>query len=298
MNKIGILTLSLALLGCGENQNSSQSSNTTSQSTATTSTSLSLRSLNQSQTCQYNFDATQQDYDNWNNQNSGYMPITIFPIIDGQKFSFSVLPFTEEEFSYISYISTTKAQLSGTNNDGDFTLPKSGIIALEMQLKVPKKLSENSSYISDISLRAITGNGYTVDSNFGFQSGTYDPDFGENPSNLNYSLSSRLSDGTGPTSTYFQYINMTNNPISYQRLGIYINQESKQVGFILNGIDKGYQSNLPAILENISFNVRSGVAIEFDPENEQKFSSELITDRNALQFTYPQGTTDICGNII
>ncbi|MDW8490487.1 DUF4882 family protein, partial [Acinetobacter sp. OYA S30] len=25
---------------------------------------------------------------------------------------------------------------------------------------------------------------------------------------------------------------------------------------------------------------------------------ELITDRNALQFNYPQGTTDICGNAI
>ncbi|MVM93266.1 DUF4882 domain-containing protein, partial [Acinetobacter baumannii] len=25
---------------------------------------------------------------------------------------------------------------------------------------------------------------------------------------------------------------------------------------------------------------------------------ELITDRNALQFNYPQGTTDMCGNAI
>ncbi|HFX6246233.1 DUF4882 domain-containing protein [Acinetobacter baumannii] len=27
-------------------------------------------------------------------------------------------------------------------------------------------------------------------------------------------------------------------------------------------------------------------------------SNELITDRNALQFNYPQGTTDMCGNAI
>ncbi|HFF4184365.1 TPA: DUF4882 family protein, partial [Acinetobacter baumannii] len=25
---------------------------------------------------------------------------------------------------------------------------------------------------------------------------------------------------------------------------------------------------------------------------------ELITDRNALKFNYPQGTTDMCGNAI
>ncbi|HFG6966169.1 DUF4882 family protein [Acinetobacter baumannii] len=27
-------------------------------------------------------------------------------------------------------------------------------------------------------------------------------------------------------------------------------------------------------------------------------SNKLITDRNALQFNYPQGTTDMCGNTI
>ncbi|EXG11444.1 hypothetical protein J697_2038 [Acinetobacter baumannii 14216] len=30
----------------------------------------------------------------------------------------------------------------------------------------------------------------------------------------------------------------------------------------------------------------------------QEWSNELITDRNALQFNYPQGTTDMCGNAI
>ncbi|NUF53788.1 DUF4882 family protein, partial [Acinetobacter seifertii] len=30
----------------------------------------------------------------------------------------------------------------------------------------------------------------------------------------------------------------------------------------------------------------------------QELSNELITDRNALQFSYPQGTTDMCGNAL
>ncbi len=30
----------------------------------------------------------------------------------------------------------------------------------------------------------------------------------------------------------------------------------------------------------------------------RELSSELITDRNALQFSYPQGTTDMCGNAL
>ncbi len=46
---------------------------------------------------------------------------------------------------------------------------------------------------------------------------------------------------------------MTNNSNEYQRLGMYINQNTKQVGFIVNGVDQGYQSTLPAPLENIRF---------------------------------------------
>ncbi|NUG52307.1 DUF4882 family protein, partial [Acinetobacter lactucae] len=80
--------------------------------------------------------------------------------------------------------------------------------------------------------------------------------------------------------------------------GIYINQNTKQVGFILNGVDQGYQSTLPAPLENIRFSASSGISIYSNQLFGQEFSNELITDRNALQFSYPQGTTDICGNAI
>lgn len=83
--------------------------------------------------------------------------------------------------------------------------------------------------------------------------GTYDPDFGENPARLSYSVAYRLSDETGPDSRYSKGQNMTNNANGYQRLGIYINQNTKQVGFIINGVDQGYKSTLPAPLENIRF---------------------------------------------
>ncbi|MCU4379429.1 DUF4882 domain-containing protein [Acinetobacter haemolyticus] len=302
MKKIGILTLSLALLGCGENQNSSQSSSTTSQSTATTSTSLSLRSLNQSQTCQYNFDATQQDFDAWNNQNPGYAPLTSFPIIDGQKFGFIVSSMPIDEEAYSDYLAVSKAQLSSINDNdqGDHILPTTGIIAFEMQLKIPTPPpTVDSSYMSSFLVKGITNNGYAIRSDFGFQSGTYDPDFGENPPNLVYSLRYQLSDGTGPTTVgYYKNIKVTTNTNDYQRLGIYINQLTRQVGFILNGVDQGYQSTLPAALENIGFNLFSSILMYSNYLDGQELSSELITDRNALQFTYPQGTTDICGNII
>ncbi|APR70527.1 DUF4882 family protein [Acinetobacter haemolyticus] len=302
MKKIGILTLSLALLGCGENQNSSQSSSTTSQSTATTSTSLSLRSLNQSQTCQYNFDATQQDFDAWNLQNPGYIPITSFPIIDSQKFGFIVSSMAIDEEAHSDYLAVSKAQLSSINDNsqGDHILPATGIIAFEMQLKIPTPPpTVDSSYMSSFLVTGITNNGYAIRSGFGFQSGTYDPDFGENPPDLTYSLRYQLSDGTGPTTVdFYKNTKVTSNTNNYQRLGIYINQLTRQVGFIFNGVDQGYQSTLPAALENIGFNISSSIWMYSNYLDGQELSSELITDRNALQFTYPQGTTDICGNII
>lgn len=92
MKKLSIFALNLALLGCGENQNGSQQNAISTQSTAPPSSSFSLRSFSQPQTCQYNFDATQQDYDAlWNNQNSEYL-MGIFPAINGQKFSLTVAP--------------------------------------------------------------------------------------------------------------------------------------------------------------------------------------------------------------
>ncbi|MCH7336807.1 DUF4882 family protein [Acinetobacter sp. NIPH 2699] len=326
MKKIGILTLSLALLGCGENQNNSQS-DTTPQSRGATSTSLSLRSLNQSQTCQYNFDATQEDYDNlWNNQNSDYL-MGIFPNINGQKFSLTVAPpyfsINDPEygtFNYLQYLATSKARFYSAINSpyfpylqdglGDFNLPATGILALEMQLDIPGAPlnggyygKPGSSYFSDINFNGITENGYVVRSGYSFMAGSADPDFGENPPSVLFMLSYPNSDDTEYTSVAYYYNKMTDYQSKYHRLGIYINQNTKQVGFIINGVDQGYQGTLPAPLKNIGFDIRSSVGSDKDGTFSDKlagleFSSELITDRNALQFTYPQGTTDICGNNI
>ena len=65
------------------------------------------------------------------------------------------------------------------------------------------------------------------------------PDFGENPARLSYSVAYRISDNSGPDNPYYKGQNMTNSSNGYQRLGMYINQNTKRVGFILNGVDQG-----------------------------------------------------------
>lgn len=259
-------------------------------------------SLNSTPVCQYNFDVTQEDFDLWNNEYPEF-PKKIFPLITGQKFSFKLEPRPESEYGNLDYIAISKASLNSTNDIGDFILPHTGIIAFEMELKVPtialgNSSFGNSSYISGIGFIGVTNNGYSVRSSYGFDMGTYDPDFGENPPRLTYSVAYRLSDNSGPDNPYYKSQNMTNNINEYQRLGIYINQNTRQVGFIFNGVDQGYKSTLPAPLENISFSVLSSISIYSEQSFTRELSNELITDRNALQFSYPQGTTDMCGNAI
>jgi hypothetical protein len=253
--------------------------------------------------CQYNFDSTQEDYELWNNEYPDF-PKKIFPSINGQKFGFTVEPTPESEYGYVDYIATSKVNLNPTNDIGDLTIPHTGIIAFEMELKLPTSAFGSSSfgnstyYSSSIRFSGVTNNGYTVRSNYWFDMGGYDPDFGENPARLNYSVAYRLSDNSGPDNPYYKGQNMTNSSNGYQRLGMYINQNTKQIGFIINGVDQGYQSTLPAPLENISFSASSSVGIYSNQLFGQELSNELITDRNALQFAYPQGTTDMCGNAI
>lgn len=49
---------------------------------------------------------------------------------------------------------------------------------------------------------------------------------------------------------------MTDNTNEYQRLGVYINQDTNQVGFISNGVDEGYQFKLPGALQKIALQLR------------------------------------------
>ncbi|EXE96899.1 DUF4882 family protein [Acinetobacter baumannii] len=254
-------------------------------------------SLNSTPVCKYNFDATQEDYDLLNTQDPDRPPMKIFPLINGQKFGFKVEPVTEDNYGYLDYNAKSKAKVNSTSYEGDFLLPNKGIVAFEMELKVPTLSSSSSSYSADISFNGVTDNNYTIRSNYHFDIGAHDFEFGENPPRLYHSVSSEVGDYE-LIDSYFKNKQMTDNTNEYQRLGVYINQDTNQVGFISNGVDEGDQSTLPAPLENIRFFVSSDISIDAEQLFGQELSNELITDRNALQFNYPQGTTDICGNAI
>ncbi|MGE8609762.1 MAG: DUF4882 family protein, partial [Acinetobacter baumannii] len=128
--------------------------------------------------------------------------------------------------------SLNKAKMNSTSYEGDFLLPNKGIVAFEMELKVPTLSSSTSPYSADISFNGITDNNYTIRSNYHFN------------------------------------------------------------------IDERYQFKLPGTLQKVAFSMNGNLNILSTNLFGQELYNELITDRNALQFSYPQGTTDMCGNAI
>ncbi len=64
--------------------------------------------------------------------------------------------------------SLNKAKMNSTSYEGDFLLPNKGIVAFEMELKVPTLSSSTSPYSADISFNGITDNNYTIRSNYHF----------------------------------------------------------------------------------------------------------------------------------
>lgn len=89
-------------------------------------------------------------------------------------------------------------------------------------------------------------------------------------------------------------------PNASNRFGVYINKQTKQVGYILNGVNKGYQWSYTNPITELSFMIASGFDgfLSTSTKLNQEVSIELITDSEKLEYSYPTGTTDICGTML
>lgn len=108
------------------------------------------------------------------------------------------------------------------------------------------------------------------------------------------------SDGTG----YLTFLSAArnSNPIQIPadgkvRVGLYVNQNTKQVGYIINGMNYGY-TNLT--MENkLKYMSYTGVINQDHFANSaltgKTVGLKLVTDKSKIQFTYPTGAKDICG---
>lgn len=100
----------------------------------------------------------------------------------------------------------------------------------------------------------------------------------------------------GPSNTYTQNLNNLNS----FRLGVYINKQTKQIGLIVNGQNQGYLWNINGSYQNLEFALISEYKNFLSDSSNlgKEISIEVISDHSSLQYAYPTGTTDICGNTI
>lgn len=209
------------------------------------------------------------------------------------------------------YMAASSGGLNGylmNNGTGDKILPSSGILAFEVE--IPKFILSkptNGEVEVDIML-------FSKDSvNQGVLSGLIYLHSGYNNVSV-YSENARVGGFLGGGSYTMNNGQMIiNNPSvtlpftgaalplnSNYRVGIYLNQNSKQLGLIVNGVNKGYVFNYEKSLLNLGVILGLTTARLTTTDNvlNQEVKLSLITDKNELQFTYPTGTKDICGNTI
>ncbi|WP_252511570.1 DUF4882 family protein [Acinetobacter colistiniresistens] len=84
------------------------------------------------------------------------------------------------------------------------------------------------------------------------------------------------------------------------KVGIYINQSTQQVGYIINGINYGYLNiNLQNAITSLGYS--AGINQNNNTGSlliGKSVGLQLITDHSNMQLTYPTGAKDICGNTI
>jgi len=229
--------------------------------------------------CTYNFDATQAEI------STVYPGFEKFPIVSGQSTGLSLSATSK------MYVAANSQALQGKVNV--IIPPQSGIFAYEYKFKVPSVLLPNSEQIMtypNFAEGAYAGGKYQLIAMY-----TNHLQGSANPNSVAFIVGSTKDGSTG-----LLEIPVSNTADGYQYIGFYVNQDTKQVGVIFNGINKGYISNHVDKIQGLTFtNGYSYFGLDAtSPNIGLSQSIELITDKTKFKFLYPSGAKDICGNTI
>ncbi|MFN3073182.1 DUF4882 family protein [Acinetobacter sp. TY2] len=240
-------------------------------------------SVNSWSACTYAFDSTQAEFNEINNNPN----LEFFPISSGQKHSMNLIagtaPSPKTGYGYMAQSSAFINNKKLGIKDGDKDIFGTGVVAYEYKLKVPTSPLGSKGWLALFPTGSVSylKNGETFDATI----------FYHNQSGKN-ELSVSLVNGSNSA---IKTINVGNTADGFQKVGIYINQNSHQVGLIINNINYGYILTLSDKVKNTSY-VHSVVFHDIEINDANKpVSIELVTNRSNFSFTYPTGTTDICG---
>lgn len=250
--------------------------------------------------CTYDFNATQEQIDTYNSSHSRKKELMT-----------TINTSTQEGISVIKLmgnptIDQVLASANTLNNIPDKTVINNGIIAFEAEIDTSQLQSLLAGSTQEIQQMGFVVAGSSASGmELGIQLAQALLNNSPPSANGNQLVIVGGSYQTTNGQLGFKDIDPRSFPIQVPsngkvRFGVYINQQSKQLGFIVNGVNYGYM-NVTAnnSITKIGFFAESQAA----PNANSKFigkpiTFKLITDSTKMTQTYPTGTKDICGNTI
>ncbi|OTG80384.1 DUF4882 family protein [Acinetobacter sp. ANC 4648] len=229
--------------------------------------------------CSYNFDATQAQI------NTIYPHMTLFPDLINQKATFTTQ-------GSETYIAINKNDIAGMK--GVATTPQSGIFVYEYKMKVPGTLLSTNEQMLGYPTAVAFNDAGNVGIGFVYINNLHNP----STPRLNALSFGIFTENGQHYDAGILPISATND--GYQYFGIYINQDTKKIGFILNGVNYGYVQSIQSKIHSVNFTNTIGFS-EIGSNSTiygKNYSIELITDGSKIVQTYPSGSKDICGNTI
>lgn len=231
--------------------------------------------------CGYPLDATSGQYSAFG--------ITPFPTISGQTVSHTVLNTGGSSLVNYAAVSNSAATAVGAGQGGDITLPSSGIIAFEMEIPTFLAATPSDSYDEGVVFSVRSGT--TFMANVALQA--VHPPYYSGPRTVALMMDNGTQLDSQTTSTSL--------PIaSTFRYGIYFNMSTRQMGYTINGVDKGYLSaTIPSGITKVFIMVGGSTnAPSTESQLGKLIRASLVTEAAFMNQPYPSGAKDICGNSI
>ncbi|MDP2227234.1 MAG: DUF4882 family protein [Moraxellaceae bacterium] len=229
--------------------------------------------------CQYPLDATQEQY----------TPLTYPPFtsISGQTASYSIHDTASIEKHFIAASNKfVTAALDG--QQGDIALPSSGIVAFEMRIdsfvpQTPESVGNQNLFVM-LASAPITYRFRVIVAAFS----------GANNTAITIPYTEQYGAGS------FGNGALTNLPLPPgYKVGIYINMNTRMIGYTLNGVDQGYHGALPPEVTHIGLILGADSrATNTEPMLGNSITSTLITDAAQMTEPFPTNSKDICGKVI
>ncbi|RZG47521.1 DUF4882 family protein [Acinetobacter wuhouensis] len=235
--------------------------------------------------CDYNFDATTSDY-------SQIPFVQPFPSVNGQSGSATVqFPISKMYMQMSHKLAQTQITKQFNANSG-VSVPSNGTFVVESKINNIAPLATSGILNQGNTIYGYSGSssfmlGYTIINMMGNQPVL--------------SVSSNPTALGGLESNHLQI--PLNLPLSANyRIGFYFNQNSGQVGIIVNGVNYGYLNGF-SFQPITSINIAHMVNMHFtsnsnDPVIGTTLDETINTDASQITQNYPTGAKDICGNLI